>query len=276
MTKIRSCITETNFRNFLTPSLAAVEVSESTSIAANSWAWNDTYKAAHVNDGSAALKAVAEINIGFIKSGESIRLSAEFMNISGAKGVIYLDGADNQAYTAGYANALIYRSSKVGEFEETNVTFIARKDGYYKAGFGLLTADIGDYYMRNCNVKIDTIADIDSVNYKQVIKTGVIRTTAPGVFERDTRFGVDDFTITVNANYLVLTFAKPFTLTTARPFVGISEDSTGSQYKIRTTSQQVTTVTIQFFDTATNALVNHTTIIPGIYFGWSAIGYDII
>lgn len=274
--KVRSIITEDNFKNMLLASLASAKVAESPTIAANSWAWNDTYKAAHINDASASLKGVAEINLGFIKAGDEIRLSSEFFNVSGTRAKMYLDVYDNDIYTTGLSNAVIYQSSKTGEFEENTIAFIARKDGYYKAGFGLVTADIGEFYMRNCFVEIDSVVDVKTTNYKQATKIGNIKTSATGLFERDTRFGVEDFTVSVNTSYLVVAFSAPFSYSDARPVVMIGEDSTGNAYKVKTTAQQVAGFTVQLFNASTGALVDHTQIPAGVYFSFMAIGYDLI
>lgn len=276
MTKIRSCITEENFSNLLNSGIVSNKVTEATTIAGNSWAWNSTYKAVHINGSTATVKKTVDLNIGFIQAGDTIDLNVEFMNISGVKAKVGIDVADNVGFTAGVTNVIIVGSSKTGVFEEVSLSFVARKDGYYKLVIGLFTADIGEFYMRNCKSLVKTKVNTDTFNYKQVIKTGNIKTSATGVFERDTRFGVDDFTITVNQNYLILTFTKPFTHSGARPTVTIGEDSTSGSYRIRTTSQQVTTVTIQMYNSSTNVLVDHTAVPAGVYFSFTAIGYDLI
>lgn len=275
MNKIRSCVTEDNFKKMLNGSIVNNKVTEATTIASGSWAWNDLYKAIHVNDDSTSIKATTDINLGFLKVGDKVTLSAEFFNISGTKGKISLDFADNVLFTVVGGTALTVNSKTSGLFETVEVEFTVKKDAYYKALFGIFTADIGEFYLRNCVAKIRSIVDLEMSNYKQVTKLATIKSLGDGAFERDTRFGVDNFTITTNANYLVLTWDKPFTYGSARPIAFGDKDSTSSKYNVRTTGVQVNTVTIQFYDISTNNLVNHNAIPSGVYASFMVIGYDI-
>lgn len=149
-TRFRSIVTESDFSQYADPSFKNNKVAEAPTIAANSWAWNDTYKAAHVNDVS--VKGSFSIPIGFLKMGDVITLSCEFMNVSGVKGKIAVDGIPT-------GNAFTFQSEKSGSFEYLETSFIIQEDKSYNALFGIFTADVGEYYVRNCTIKIDSKYD---------------------------------------------------------------------------------------------------------------------
>lgn len=268
--KSRTCSTEKNFQDFLNNGIKANKVAEATTIAANSWAWNNTYKACHINGTSAGVKETIEMPLGYFKVGDIINLSAEFMNISGVKGKIALDYAGDVS-----GNAFIVQTALTNEFENLGVTHAVKYEGYYTALFGIFTADIGEFYVRNCVARCESSYLEDSSPYKQTAKAFTIKTTGIGVFAKDVAFGMDDCTITVNASYLVLNFSKPFTYYFTKPIVTIGKDVTSRNYNITTSSATNNTITIQLWDSAGN-LVDHTQIVAGIYFSIIAVGYDLI
>ena len=57
--RIKSSVREVDFNKTIHSAILSNKVTESTPIAINSWAWNDTYKAAHINVDATA-KGTAE------------------------------------------------------------------------------------------------------------------------------------------------------------------------------------------------------------------------
>lgn len=148
MGRLKSIVTETDFQAFASATLG--KVTDGTTIAANSWSWNATYKAAHVNDSSASpTKGCFTLPLGFLKMGDRVTFTCEFYNVSGVKGKIALDKS------AG--NAFIIQGVDSGRFENLGTTFIIEQDEDYTVVFGVFTADIGEYYVRNCTVNIESI-----------------------------------------------------------------------------------------------------------------------
>lgn len=265
--KSKTCSSERNFQDFLNPGIKNNKVIESGTIAANSWAWNNTYKACHINGTSASVKETVEIPLGYFKVGDVITLSAEFMNISGTKGKIALD------YTGDVSgNAFIIQTALQNEFEPLEITHVVKNEGTYTALFGIFTGDVGEFYVRNCLAKYESSL-LDSTPYKQVIKTFTIKTTDIGVFERDTTVGLDECILTVNPDYIVLTFSKPFNYLSVNPVIFAGEDSASRNYKIRTTGAYQSHVTVQLWNND-NTLPDHTTIPADVKFSIIAIGYD--
>ena len=274
-----ACSSEKNFQHYLHTSIRANKVNEGTTIANDSWSWNSQYRAARINDASTSVKGTVELNLGFLKVGDIIKLKTEVMNVGGVKAKIAIDLSNEPSVlvgSSGFANALIMSSSKTSEFETVEISFVVRTDAYYNILFGTFTADIGEFYIRNCVASSDSVFISDEITtIKQAIKAFTIRTIATGVFERDIRFGVDECTVTVNTNFLVITFSTPFTHTSVRPISFIGEEPSAGQYRVRASAPQSNTVTIQFYDRSTNALIDHTSIPTGVFFTLQVVGYDI-
>ncbi|GKX65654.1 hypothetical protein [Inconstantimicrobium mannanitabidum] len=127
---------------------------DQTTISANSLAWNTNYKAFRTNDATSSSSACIQIPIGYLRVGDRVELEAEFKNVSGTKAKIALDIFPDTTYTAGMNNVFVLNSTYTdGQFEHIKVTVICTYEGYGVADFGVFTADVGDFYVRNVRIK---------------------------------------------------------------------------------------------------------------------------
>lgn len=149
-------------------------VTDGETIADNSVAYNDAYSALRINDSSSSHKGTVIMDTGFLKAGDKIDISAEFMNISGVKGKLAVD-------IVGGAGVAIYSTKETGYFEDLTVSVIVKKDGYYQVLAGVFTGDIGDFYIRNLTVTTPTDNTdvtkpelaINTNEYRKVVSRGV-------------------------------------------------------------------------------------------------------
>lgn len=122
----------------------------------NSCSYNDTFKAFRINDASTTKKGSLQIYVGKLAVGDKIDVSLEVMNISGTKAKLAIDYVP-APYSEGVLQALlILQSEKNGEFEKLGGSFVSTQDGYVSVVLGTFMEDIGDFYIRNVNLKITT------------------------------------------------------------------------------------------------------------------------
>lgn len=269
----KSIITENDFASYVTSGFA--KVTENTTIAADSWAWSDTLKAAHLNDANAALKGCFTIPVGFLKVGDKIRIQAEIMNVSGIKAKIALDFNTTNKYGTPGSNVFIISSEKTGEFEIVNGECVVSTDGYYAAIFGVFTADIGEYYIRNCKVEADTKYSVAPKKYKQGFRSyGILSTT--GSYAVQSNMGLDTATLTVDSTnkQIQITHTKPFEILGGIPFLGESSSGVSKDYYVRTQGITNAGCIIKIYDYATRTMQDPALIVGTFWFHLFFSGYD--
>lgn len=271
---IKSCTSEENFKSLLHNSIVTNKVSESTNIANDSWAWNATLKAIHINKASTSIKGSVEIHLGYLKLGDKLTISTEFMNIAGTRGKIALESGTNPAITTSYESEVLLTSEQGENFRNSEIEYNITKDAYYKIIFGLFTADIGEFYIRNCVINIHSIYKEVENNFRQTIKAFTIRTTGIGVFERDARFGVDECTINKLTNWLEIVYSKPFTYNNARPIVIVGAEHSAKDYLITCESNTILSTVIKFYNKTTGTLIPTNDVPENLYFDIISVGYD--
>lgn len=272
--RINSIITENDFIAYAPP---ATKVAESPTLVADSYAWNDTLKAIHVNDASASKLGAFRTPIGFLKVGDVVTISAEFKNISGAKARLALDYSLTAAAGFGSGTYLTYPSLNNGEgFEKVEIKYTIVKDAYYSAIFGALTADISEYYMRNCVVKCESIYNPTPKKYKKGFRVYNIQ-AAYGVYTVSSDHSFDTATFVIDSvnKRLTLTHGIAFaSIKAGLPFVQEDSANTSKDYIVRTRSASTVGCIIEIYDRATNTLQDPA-LIPGIiWFSMFFVGYD--
>lgn len=124
----------------------------------NQYAWNDTYKSVRVSTDSNSIGFVS-FDLGFLEIGDLVDLEAEIWNMTGEKARIALDhftgtGIDDGTKTTWYIDST---GDNTDAFKLTNYPFAVYKPGYYRATIGLWKGQAGEYRMRNCACKIQSV-----------------------------------------------------------------------------------------------------------------------
>lgn len=272
--RLKSIITENDFVAYAP---ALTKVVEEVTIAATSYAWNDNLKAIHVNDSSAAVAGYFRLPIGFLKSGDIVTIAAEFKNVSGAKGKMALDYSPTSIL--GYGTGTLKQTSSVndgtGGFETIELTFAVASDGYYSVPFGIITADIGEFYMRNCIVKYATSYNDGLKKFKRAFRTYSIN-GASGVYSVIAGYCKDTATLVVDSvgKKITLTHGKIFTQLVGIPFIQEGSGAISPLYNVVSGSMSETGCIIEIYDRATNTLQDPALISGSFWFSVLFAGYD--
>lgn len=144
-----------DFLKYLHPEFPRNFVEDGETIPENSCSYSDTFKAFRINDASSALKGSLHIYLGELSIGDKVDINVEVMNISGVKAKIAIDYLSSPTGNL-LENLFILQSKKTGEFERIGGSFLITRNGHAMAVIGVFTADIGDFYIRNVNLKITT------------------------------------------------------------------------------------------------------------------------
>lgn len=280
MTINYNCVTEKDFETFLFGSLAGRKVAESTVIAGNSWAWSQNYQAAHINDTSNADKAAVQIPIGMLKSGDFLKITVEFMNISGTKAKLAVDNTTGLLQETVVSNSFSVESRRTGEFEIINLNHTVLNDGFYAVVAGTFRSDVSEFYIRDLKVEVVSGVNQPTRNFyklRKEIKAVNIYSNAVGTFAREGNYG-DDLVTIVNDSVnkkITVNWNVPFA-GNRRPIVIAGSDAymNSRNYFIRTQSATNEKVDIYIFDVATNTLQDPSTLPTNIFFNIIAIGYE--
>ncbi len=119
-------------------------------IAADSVAYNSSLLAFRINDASATTKGSLLIPLGQMYAGDTVTIEAGIMNISGVKAKLTID------YASG-GDIGVVQSQKQGEFEVLRQTWTMPTTASYQAEIGVYTPDIGDFYVRQLSVSVESV-----------------------------------------------------------------------------------------------------------------------
>lgn len=158
-----SAIEQSDFTKYMYPSLNYVSGGGVPST--NTWTYNETETAAHVNvDNTQA--GYTSIDLGKLYAGDVITLNAEILNVSGVKGKLGIDRFDLDNNFIKVDSTI--QSSNSGSYETIKLTHVIAYDGYYKANCGIWTSDIGIFKMRNFACKIETIKAVSTLTEENI------------------------------------------------------------------------------------------------------------
>ncbi len=241
-----------DYKDFLPAGFS--ESTDSSTIPANTYAWNDTYNALRINDASTSLKGSITIpNFIHASVGDVVEFRCEIMNVSGEKGKIALD------YENG-ANIMILQTEKTGEFEQIGGKFIIPQHRKVKAVIGVFTADVGDFYVRNIEIGVKEKA------------TGSVTGFVPDLRAYNFFFSTEGLTLqngyhpynctaTVSNTDVLITHGKPFENETYMGTAIANVSAAGvSDLIAKTRSESLTSLRVQFFNSTTGDLVDPTTL----------------
>ena len=271
--RFKSIITENDFIAYAPP---LTKVVDATPLAPDSYAWNNTLKAIHVNDANASKFGGFRLPIGFLKVGDVITLHAEMMNVSGVKAKLALDYSTTYIGGSGDGTYILYSSLNNGEkFETIELTYSITKDAYYSVPFGTYTPDIGEYYLRNCWVKCDTKYLHEPKQYVKGFRNYHVQFAfgdflIPDYHTFDTATIVEDG---VNKK-IILTHGKIFASKIGLPF--IQDEETSKTYKFRVGGITASGCDIYIYSRATDTLLDPTSLSGGFWFSLMFSGYDSV
>jgi hypothetical protein len=234
-------------------------VTDDVTIADNSVAFNDTYKALRINDASAANKGALEIPIGFLNIGDRINIEVEVMNVSGVKAKIAIDLFNTIDMTdVSYPNLGIVQSEKTGEFETLCANFISTKNMYGRLAVGVFTGDIGDIYIRN--IKVTVSSANEKPKFVERIKSYTLVGSASG-FKNDANYSDEKCTVDVTSTQITVTHDKPFPTAAKKgnAFGNICARSEFGKYIAKFRGEAVDKFIIEIYDTTTGNIVDPTT-----------------
>lgn len=264
---------QNEFETYFTSKSSFSSVADATTIAANSYAFNNALQAFRINDASDALKGSIEIPLGFLNIGDVVTITAEVMNVSGTKSKIAIDFFTANNYVVQDGNLFILQSEKFNQFEKIGGTFVSTKARYAKAILGVFTPDIGDYYIRNVEIKINGKGNLYTKATRHYTFTALANS-----FVLQTGYGEDTCTFTINSatKEFIITHDKPFTnYKLGVAFAGVSGSAPG-KYIAKTKSEGYGGFTIRFYDLTLGDFVD-----PNVLFGTNTYfncihhGYDL-
>lgn len=274
-----SCITEQEFVAYSDPAFTYQPVSyigSDENLTDDSWGWNENF-GAHVRTTTATKKGSFTIRVGYLKKGDIVRASGEFLKVSGNNPRITILNTDTERVRHYYSNGL-------NSFETLDIEMVAFEDGNYQIVFGTVTSEIAEFYVRN--IKINLNASIsENRPYEKTFKTFPIKTTDVGVFALNSQFVNEGCTFSFVDGNLRITFDKPFKGYASSnrrviPFISQRANTNTQQYDIRNCVEEWYTngtfVTLRFYNQGTNTKVDASTIPSSVVFDVLVIGVDTI
>lgn len=274
-----SITTEKEADIYINSTIKTGKVAEAGSIASDKYAYSANL-GTHINS-SATTIGTLEVPLGYYKQGDSIKLGADFYSISGVKPKLMLQFSATAGSGIGGA-VVTYQADLAGEVQSLEYTHTVGTDGFYRAVYGVITADVGEFYIRVPYADIHSVTSVtklDTLAYKKVVKQFTF-TFGSGVPAMQNLYSYDSATITVDGTDLTkmkMTFTEPFTDTAKRVVVTQSFQSFLDSYKyvLKFENTLYNEITMFIYDLATNAKVAPTTMPVGIYFQLAVHGYDL-
>lgn len=151
-----SYYTADDFRAAFGASSDIAYVGESTP-STNQYAWSSLYKSVRVNT-DATSKGYISFDLGFLEIGDLVDLEADIWNMAGEKVRLTFDHFTGTAIDDGTRTTYYIDSTGSNDgFKLNNYPFVVVKPGYYRATIGLWTSQIGEFRMRNCACKIQSV-----------------------------------------------------------------------------------------------------------------------
>lgn len=219
-------------------------VEDGETIPENSCSYNDTFKAFRINDASPALKGSLHIYLGELSIGDKVDINVEVMNISGVKAKIAIDYLSSPTGNL-VENLFILQSKKNGEFERIGGSFLSTRNGHAIAVIGVFTADIGDFYIRNVDIKVKS----KESTLKSYLVAHLV-TISKGNFVLNNNRDNDEATLTVeNNNTLVVNFKEKITRGDKKLIPFVSNDFYGNsgQYIVRCGDTTDKSIKLRFY-----------------------------
>ncbi|MGG0308462.1 hypothetical protein ABEY43_06390 [Priestia megaterium] len=224
-----------------------------TSLGINQWSYDNTLRAFRIRKDNTTTGYVS-FDLGYLEIGDKIELATEFMYVSGSnRGTLAIDRYDGGSVGSGSKTTYSVQAKEGSGFQLEELSFVATKDGYYRATVGLWVSMMGELYIRNPRCTVNSIVKGNDSN----VRKGMFRKmTTDGQFTRRPEFAGDDCTITVqNATDLLITWDRP--MKGLRPIITLGNEYyiLNNDYIVRASYAQLNTVTVRFYKTGSNTPV---------------------
>ena len=240
------------------------ETAEGATIPADTYAWSSAYKALRINDVTKK-GAISVGNFPKLKIGDTVKINAEVLNVSGVKAKIAID------YAGGVGNLFILQSEKIGEFEKIGGEFVITKENSFAVLVGVFTADVGDFYIRN--VEIEVVNKGRGIEPDKRAYTFLFGASSLSLLSGYHPYSC---TFSVSSTDVLITHDEPFTA--VYPGAAVSNLSATGLDKIitKTRGESQTSLRVEFIDVTTGLAIDPTTLYgTGSYFNVIHHGYKI-
>lgn len=264
----------------INPTLTGKKVTEAPSIGLNTYAYNPNL-GTHINSGNTT-KGTIEFPVGYLKQGDSMVVSAEFLSKSGVLPKLIIEY--NATGASGIGGAVVsHQIDKVSEFENVEYKHVAQNDGYYRAVFGIVSAEVGEFYVRNPFSYVRSIVSTSKPNssdYRPSTKQFTFSMSG-GVPVLQSLYTYDQATITIDSadpKKIRLAFSEPFTDTRKRVVVVDSMSSVMDPptHVIKTEGLLHNEITFYIYNLATNTRTSPSDAPNGLFFQFVVHGYELI
>ena len=221
-----------------------------TSLGINQWSYDGTLRAFRIRKDNTTTGYVS-FDLGYLEVGDTIELATEFMYVSGSnRGTLAIDRYDGGSVGSGSKTTYSVQAKEGSGFQLEELSFVATKDGYYRATVGLWVSMMGELYIRNPRCTVNSIVKGNDSN----VRFGMFRKmSADGKFTRRPEFAGDDCTVTVqNATDLLITWDRP--MKGLRPVAFVSNEfyTVGNTYTPMISYSQLNSVTVRFYPLNSN------------------------
>lgn len=277
MERYNQLVKQADYLNFIGSPFKDNLVTDGATIAANSVAYNSDLKAFRINDASDSLKGAIEVPIGMLYVGDKIEIHVEVMNKSGVKSKIALDYSTTGVPPGNFGSLFSLQSEKTNEFEILGGSFISTKEAFGIVVIGTFTADIGDFYIRNVQIKVTT----KDTSYSGITSSNrhyTFNANGSG-FSLKTEYGFDTCKLSIDsvAKELILTHDKPFSVNKNGSTVASMSATSPMKYIVKTKSQSANGLKLMFYDMDTKAIIDPATLAAvgsSIWFSVIHHGYE--
>ena len=269
---------QADYLNFIASPFKDSVVADDVTIAANSVAYNATFGAFRINDSSDTLKGALEIPIGYLYVGDKVDITLDIMNKSGVKAKIALDYSTTGLPPGNFGALFTLQSEKADEFESLGGSFISTKASFGIVVIGTFTPDIGDFYIRDVQIKVTT----KGTTYGTAINPATRHYTFNGNgrgFTLKTEYGIDVCSYTINsvAKEMIVTHNNPFTVNKNGVVMCGMSATSPMKYLIKAKSQSINGFKLMFYDMDTKETIDPAVIAAlgtGIWFSVVHHGFD--
>ena len=258
---------------YLEHSLIKTFVEEADTINVNSVSYNSTFNAFRINNSTQ--KGSLHIPLGNLMIGDRVNVQVEFRNMSGVRGKIGLDRGTSTISNVG----VVYSVQEYGQWDFLETSFSCNANDVYNLFIGLFTDDIGDIYIRNISIEIETNREIvkqDKLSYKEGRRIYNIR-GGDGVISLQSAYSYDNCTINIDSSnkFIQITHDKPFTAKAGVAIAGISGAS-NVKYIAKTQTESKTGLRVKIYDSELKSFVDPSIFINDNTFWCSIVhfGYD--
>lgn len=222
-------------------------------ILVNQWSYDEVLRAFRINKDNTTIGYIS-FELGYLEIGDTIDLAAEIMWMTGSnRGMLAIDRFDGGGIGLGSKTTWSIQAKEESGFQLTEMSFVATKEGHYRATVGLWTSMVGQLYIRNPRCLVKSIVKGSDTN----VRKGTFRkATETGTIIRRTDFAGDDCTISIsNSTDIVITWNRPMKGLRPVSFVSNEYFAVGNLYTPSISFSRLESVIVRFYPIGSNTPV---------------------